>query len=114
MKAVLEKLIERHGIYEVDWMGFELSRKNPLTYHHIKKNCDKGKKTLENGAPLTKKAHILLNCLEQESPELYNEWNDLFKEINQSEVPPTVEHLEKIKSLRKKSDEIKRNMKNRK
>ena len=77
MKAVLERLVERHGTYGVDWMGFTLSKKNPLTYHHIIKECEKGKKTVENGAPLTKQAHAFLNCLERVKPDLYEEWNEL-------------------------------------
>lgn len=106
MKAVVERLIERHGTYGVDWMGFELRRKNPLTYHHIQKDCDKGKKTMENGALLSKKAHRFLNCLELVYPELYEEWNTLFAEINQSKAPPTIIHEEKIKILRQKGKKI--------
>ena len=106
MKGVLERLVERHGTYGVDWMGFTLSKKNPLTYHHIKKESDKGKKTVENGAPLTKDAHRFLNCLERMKPELYDEWNDLFLDINRSEAPLTMEHKEKIKTLRKKGESI--------
>ena len=106
MKAVLERLQERHGTYGVDWMGFTLSKKNPLTYHHIIKECEKGKKTVENGAPLTKQAHAFLNCLERVKPDLYVEWNELFTEINRSEAPPSEEHVEKIKVLRKKGEVI--------
>ena len=102
MKGVLRNLMERHGTYGVDWMGFNLSKKNPLTYHHMEKNCDSGEKTLANGAPLTKKAHRFLNYLEINCPELYSEWNNLFKIINQSAAPPTEEHSEKISSLREK------------
>lgn len=103
MKSVLEKLIERHGTYGTDWMGFTISRKNPLTYHHIQKNCHKGKRTIENGALLTKRAHRFLNCIEKDDPELYDEWNALFKDINDSELPPNEGHLQKIKTLREKS-----------
>ena len=39
-------------------------------------------------------------------PLLYDEWNDLFREINISEAPPTEEHNEKIKVLRKKGETI--------
>lgn len=106
MKAVLERLQERHGTYGVDWMGFTLSKKNPLTYHHIQKESDKGKRTIENGAPLTRRAHMFLNCLERTKPELYDEWNDLFKEINKSEAPLTEEHKAKIKVLRQKGEQI--------
>lgn len=114
MKAVLERLVERHGTYGVDWMGFTLSKKNPLTYHHIQKESEKGKKTLENGAPLTKNAHRFLNCLERVKPDLYDEWNELFKEINQSEAPLTEEHEQKIKTLRKKGEIIEKSFMNRK
>ncbi len=103
MNAVLKQLVEKFGTYEVDWMGFTLNKKNPLTYHHIQKDCDDGKKTIENGAPLTRKAHRLLNCIEKNDTDLYDEWNALFREINESGVPPTEEQQEKIKTLRLKS-----------
>ena len=80
MKAVVERLIERHGTYGVDWMGFELRRSNPLTYHHIKKDCDKGKKTMENGALLSRKGHRFLNCLELTSPDLYETNTEIFSD----------------------------------
>ena len=114
MKAVLRKLIERHGTYGVDWMGFVLSKKNPLTYHHMEKECQKGEKTVENGAPLSRKAHRFLNYIELNDSELYEEWNLLFKEINASEAPPNTKHQEKIKILRQKSQQLERNFMNRK
>ena len=106
MKAVVERLIEIYGTYGVDWMGFELRRSNPLTYHHIKKDCAKGKKTLENGALLSRKGHRFLNCLELHCPILYEEWNALFIEINNSKAPLTEKHKQKIKTLRKKGQQI--------
>lgn len=102
MKAVVESLVIRHGTYKIDWMGFALSKKNPLTYHHIRKNCDKGKKTLENGALLSKKGHRFLNFLENNCPELYQEWNLLFEEINRSNLPIDEKEEQKIKTLREK------------
>ena len=106
MKAILKQIMEKYGTYGVDWMGFALSKKNPLTYHHIEKVCDKGEKTIENGAPLSKKAHRFLNFIEVNDSELYDEWNRLFKEINSSENSPTEIHQEKIKTLRKKGKEL--------
>ena len=106
MKAVVERLIERHGTYGEDWMGFELKRSNPLTYHHIKKDCDKGKKTMENGALLSRKGHRFLNCLEIAYPDLYEEWNALFVEINRTKAPLTETHKQKIKTLRRKGELI--------
>lgn len=114
MKAILRKIIERHGTYGVDWMGFNLTKKNPLTYHHIEKECDKGEKTIENGAPLSKKGHRFLNFIEINDSELYDEWNRLFKEINSSEKSPTEEHQEKIKTLRKKGQKLEKKFMNRK
>ena len=106
MDSILEKLIEQYGMYSVDWMGFKLSKNNPLTYHHIKKNSEKGKKTIENGAPLTRAAHRFLNDLEILNPDLYEEWNKLFKDINNSEAPPTTLHKNKIRALRKKGEKL--------
>lgn len=112
MKAVVERLVERHGTYGVDWMGFVLRRSNPLTYHHIIKDCDKGKKTLENGALLSRKGHRFLNCLELNYPSLYEEWNALFTDINNSKAPLTENHIQKIKKLRQKGKQIEENFMN--
>lgn len=114
MKGVLRRIIDKYGTYGVDWMGFVLSRKNKLTYHHIDKKCEKGKKTIDNGAPLTKRGHNLLNYIELEDYELYEDWNNLFRQINDSEQPPTEEHYEKMKMLRLRGRSLENYLKDKK
>ncbi len=106
MKSVLESLLKRHGNTLTDWMGFTINKKNPYTYHHIQKSCDRGKKTIENGAVLGRQSHRFLHFIEKKNPDLYEEWNDLFREINQSEDVLKEEHYDKIKVLRQRGYDI--------
>ena len=66
MKGVLREMIEIYEPNGIDWMGFELSRHDPYTFHHIKEKCNRGKCDINNGAILTKNGHRLLNILEKE------------------------------------------------
>ena len=61
---------------------------------------------MENGALLSRKGHRFLNCLELTYPDLYEEWNALFIDINKSKAPLTETHKQKIKTLRKKGELI--------
>ena len=57
--------------YEKDWMGFKISKRNFLTFHHITKRCMKGLEDIDNGALLGKKSHELLNMIEIFDEDLY-------------------------------------------
>lgn len=87
MKGVLREMIEIYGTNGVDWMGFQLSRHNPYTFHHIKEKCNRGKCEINNGAILTKNAHRLLNILEKNYPDAYRDYQILFNRINESKKP---------------------------
>ena len=60
-----------------------------LNFHHLKKKCDGGPATIENGALLNRDAHDYLH--KQEGKQLYEELNEcleLYKlcyELNESE-----------------------------
>lgn len=85
MKGYGKQLLTIYGINDRDWMNFKISKKNPLTYHHIDKRENGGKSKTNNGALLTKKAHIFLHCIEHNNIEMYNQLNYYFKIINSNQ-----------------------------
>ena len=82
--------------YEKDWMGFKISKRNFLTFHHITKRCMKGLEDIDNGALLGKKSHELLNMIEIFDEDLYNRWNDLFMDINASKCKISDFNMQRI------------------
>lgn len=104
MKPVVIELVETHidtenNGYYVDWMGYPITDKNPLTFHHIIKKADGGEMTKENGALLTIEAHEELNVIEQKYPNIYKELNQLFIKLNQSGKPPTEEYWHELRQI---------------
>ncbi len=84
MKQELIKLIEIYKPIGIDWMCFQITRKNPYSFHHIKKQENGGLLIIENGAILSKKSHRLLNWLEEKYPLIYLDWEELFFIINKA------------------------------
>lgn len=103
-KGVFTEMLNIYKPIDIDWMGYKISKKNPLTYHHIKEVSKKGKKKVDNGALLTKKAHNLLHEIQKYNLKLYNEWQQLFREINETHSIIDDMNLEKIKKLRLKTE----------
>ena len=60
-------------------MHFKITEENPLTYHHIKKKEEGGKKTIENGALLTADAQSYLHYIERKDINVYNQINSVLK-----------------------------------
>lgn len=96
---VLIKIFQPDGF---DWMNFALSKKNPYTYHHIVESLNGGKKSIDNGAILTKRAHRLLHKLQVYCPDAYNDLQDVFRRINDSKQPVTQEFVDEIDNILKK------------
>ena len=82
-----------------DWMNYQISKENPVSYHHIVEKRRNGTTTVENGAILTDKSHDLLNILDQFCPQAYNDLQDVFIRINNSNEPPTNETVKEIDSI---------------
>lgn len=72
-----------------DWMLYNVTKDNPYT--------------LDNGALLTHNAHELLNVMEKNDVELYEMWQDLFRDISKTQARPTKEHTERMHELREVS-----------
>jgi len=82
-----QKLMSIYDSKKQDWMGYSVSKKNPLKYHYIEEtigginiHCE----TMhETGALITKKAKKDLAILKTFEPGLYEEINYLLGIINQ-------------------------------
>ena len=70
---IREMLIDMYG--ESCWLKGAVSKKNPLTLHHIVPVRFGGKTTIDNGALLTVERHQLFNLLENIEPMLADEVN---------------------------------------
>ena len=83
MKKITKEMVEIFKTYKYDWMNY-LIENNDITYHHIIKVEDGGQYTVDNGALLTNGAHIYLHNIERHDKKLYDEINEVFKEINKN------------------------------
>lgn len=88
-RFILEEMKRIYGHTRIDWMGYKVTKHNKLTYHHINEKRNGGEESVENGALLTRTAHDILHKLEIICPELYEEYNCIFKIINLSKRPPS-------------------------
>lgn len=74
----------------LDWMNYRLTRED-ISYHHIKKKVDGGKKTIENGAILQKNtSHPYLHLIETIDIDTYLQLNEILKDINMQKHEPTL------------------------
>ena len=80
------KILVSTCIDKKDWLGFKVTKKNPYTYHHIKKRCEGGLRTLENGAPLTKDGQKYIHGFEITNPEKFKQLNAELLEKNKQLV----------------------------
>ena len=103
---VLLQMIEIYRPEVTDWMQYQITRRNILTLHHIRKTCEGEISTINNGAILTKKAHRILNMVETIDWALYREWNELFMLINQGKRPPCEEYVSEGRRLKKYTQKI--------
>ena len=80
-QILLNELITMYKPNNYDWLHYQITKKNKLTLHHIKKQCDGGGLFVDNSALLTKKSHRNLHICENKDIILYDEINDFFEEI---------------------------------
>lgn len=90
MKIKQEMLKIYKPVSHLDWMNYKLV-KTEVTYHHIQKESDGGKKTVENGALLMPIAHQYLHLIENIEIEAYVRLNEIFKVVNEQRHEPTPE-----------------------
>lgn len=105
-KSVLLEMFKIYGYSDKDWMGFKITKKNGISYHHIFEKRNGGEETVDNGAILTKNSHALLNRLEINNYDLYCKWNLLFMEINETKKPLDDYLIGKIGHLKRETKEF--------
>ena len=108
MKQLTRDMLQIYRpISNLDWMNYKLVKKD-ITYHHIIKREDGGKRTLENGALLMPVAHQYLHLIEFRDFETYVAINKVFKYVNQQGYEPTREQRELIEYLLCKFEKVHR------
>jgi len=105
-QILLPKMIEIYKPVDFDWMHLAITKSNPLTIHHIHESVYGGETTIDNAALLGKKSHRILNMLESRDYGLYFAWNDLFRDINVSNRPPSDEYVKEMILLRNKTKKV--------
>lgn len=99
MVAITREMLHIYKpLSNMDWMNYHLVRKD-LTFHHIVKREDGGKRIIENGALLMPVAHQYLHLIEYKDIETYNAINKIFRYVNDQEYEPTREQREIIEYL---------------
>lgn len=88
MRKILNLMIDYYNLKGIDFMGYKVGKHNPYTYHHIFKKCNGGNETLENGAVLTKNSHQYLHIIESRDVEIYNQINNMLRQINEQGFGP--------------------------
>ena len=74
----------------LDWMNYRLVKED-ISFHHIKKKVEGGKKSIENGAILQgNTSHPYLHLIENIDIDTYLELNEIFKDINMQKHEPTL------------------------
>ncbi len=97
-KKVMQELIRLFNP-KIDWMGFIITPKNYISYHHIDEKRNGGKETVDNGAILSRTSHMLLHKIEHFNKDLYLKWQLLFIDINLTRKPLTEDTLQRICEL---------------
>lgn len=89
MDCIKKEMLEIYKpISNMDWMNYKLLKKE-ITFHHIQKRVDDGKKVIENGALLMPVGHEYLHLIERYDIDRYVLINKLFKSINSQRYEPT-------------------------
>lgn len=90
MKNIMRDMLKIYvPVSGLDWMNYKLVR-DDLSFHHIIKKCDKGKKEIKNGAILqSSNSHPYLHLIEYIDIEVYVKLNEMFKVINKQREEPS-------------------------
>lgn len=108
MDLIKKEMLKIYKPYSnMDWMNYKLVRKD-ITYHHIEKKENNGKRTITNGALLMPVAHQYLHLIEYKDIDTYVAINKIFKFINQQEYEPTLEQREIIEYLLQEFEKVHR------
>lgn len=106
-KVKQEMLKLYHPTSNLDWMNYKLVRKE-ITYHHIVKRCDSGKRTIDNGALLMPVAHQYLHLIEYKDIDTYNALNKIFSCVNYQGFEPSEGQRDVIEYLLREFERLHR------
>ena len=94
MDNIRIKMLEIYKpISGLDWLNYKLI-KEKVTFHHITKRDNGGKKVVSNGALLMPISHQYLHLIENKDIDTYIGINKIFEYINQQKYEPTQEQRE--------------------
>ena len=100
MKQITKEMLK---IYEpvssLDWLNYQIARVSDLTFHHIQKRSDGGKRIISNGALLLPIPHQYLHIIEYRDIKTYVAINKIFEYINRQRHEPTEEQRMMIEYL---------------
>lgn len=99
MDRVSLELVRLYGNPDVDWLNYKITRDNPISFHHIQKDCDGGKRVISNGGLLTNYSHRYLHIIETREYKLYLVLNNILKLINMRGYNPTNEERKIINEI---------------
>lgn len=101
MKQITKEMLRIYKPYSnLDWLNYKLVKKD-VTFHHIQKRVDNGKREINNGALLMPIAHEYLHLIEYRDIDTYIAINQIFKFVNQQMREPTKEQREILEYLLK-------------
>ena len=103
MNNDVKLMLKIYQTYDIDWMGFEVTKNCFLTRHHIFKKVYGGDNNISNYALSIQKSHELLHKLEKTDHSAYLELNELFLELNRSMQPPNEEYYKKVDKILERS-----------
>lgn len=99
MNQVTEEMLRIYKpVSGLDWLNYKLVKKN-VTYHHIIKKEQGGKRIIENGALLMPIAHQYLHLIECVDIDTYVAINKIFGIINKQREEPIKEQREIIEYM---------------
>lgn len=99
MSSIVKDMLNIYKpLSNMDWMNYKLIKKD-VTFHHIQKRCDDGKKEISNGCLLMPTAHQYLHLIECKDINTYIALNKIFKYVNQQQYEPTEEQRRIIEYL---------------
>ena len=100
MKNIMRDMLKIYvPVSGLDWMNYKLVRED-LSFHHIIKKCDKGKKEIKNGAILqSSNSHPYLHLIEYIDIEVYVKLNEMFKIINKQREEPNIAQRNEIEDI---------------
>ena len=99
MKQISKTMLKIYKPYSnLDWMNYRLVKKD-ISFHHIQKRENGGKREIDNGALLMPVAHQYLHLIECKDIDTYITINKIFKMVNQQQYEPTTEQRQFIEYL---------------